>query len=404
LRNPLIGLAGKPNVGKSTFFSAATLASVPIANYPFTTVKANVGITYVAVDCVCREFGVQDNPVNSACIGGRRFIPVKMVDCPGLVPGAWEGRGLGNQFLDEVRKADVLLLVVDAAGSTDMDGKPCKPGLNDPLQDVAFLEKEFDMWIFQILKKDWDRIARKAETLGENIVGVLSEKLAGLQIRRQDVFRAVDELGLQAKKPTRWTEGELQNLAKRLRKLAKPLLIVANKIDLEPAEENVARLREAGYAVVPCSAEAELVLRRADEKGMIEYKPGDKEFKILQPQKLTVEQTSALRAVEEKVLKKFGSTGVQEALDFALFRLLGMVAIFPVEDVEKLTDHEGRVLPDCYLVPPDTGARDLAGMIHSELAETFIYAVEAKSKRRVGEDYRIKHRDVIKIVSSKGRA
>jgi len=401
---PTLGLTGKPNVGKSTFFSAATLATVPIANYPFTTKKANVGVAYVTTPCVCREFNVKDNPVNSVCIDGTRLVPVKLIDCPGLVPGAWQGRGLGNQFLDEVRRADALLLIVDAAGSTDSEGRPCKPGSNDPVQDLDFLETEFDMWITQVVKKDWDRVARKVETLKENLPAVLLEKLAGLQVRRQHILQALTELNLESKIPSTWSDEDFTSMGRILRKASKPILVAANKIDLKPAEENVERLRAKGYPVIPCSAEAELALRRAAEKKLVAYRPGDPGFKILNPEKLTDEQKSALNSVDEKVLRKLGSTGVQQALNSAYFNLLGMIPVYPVEDQERLSDHEGRVLPDCYLVPKGTTAKELAGMIHSELGENFIYAVEVRTKRRVGEDYALKHNDVVKIVSAKSRA
>ncbi|RJX16000.1 redox-regulated ATPase YchF [Candidatus Bathyarchaeota archaeon] len=399
----MIGLTGKPNVGKSTFFSAATLATVPIASYPFTTKKANIGVTYASTNCVCRELKIQDNPVNSQCIDGVRYIPVKLVDCPGLVPGAWKGRGLGNQFLDEIRKADVLLLILDAAGSTDEEGRPCKPGMGDPVKDLKFLEEEFDMWIFQILKKDWDKLARKTETLREDLASVLAEKLAGLQIKKHFIVQVLENLDFKSKKPTQWTDENLKIFAEKLRKTSKPILIVANKVDLPQAEENIGRLKETGYPVIPCSAEAELVLRRASEKGLIDYKPGNHEFKILDEKKLTEKQFSALNMVKEKVLDKFGSTGVQNAINFSLFNLLGMIAVYPVEDENKFTDHEGRVLPDCYLIPKGTTVKEFAYMIHTELGENFIYAVEVKGKKRVGEDYMIKHGDIIKIVSAKSR-
>jgi hypothetical protein len=341
--------------------------------------------------------------VKSACRNGVRFVPVKLIDCPGLVPGAWQGRGLGNQFLDEVRRADALMLILDAAGATDAEGRPVKPGSFDPLEDLRFLEKEFDIWIYQILRKDWDRISRRAEMLKEQLPELLAEKLSGLNIRRQQIIQALEEADLASKKPVNWNEENLQAFAGKIRRIAKPLLIIANKIDLEPAESNLGRLKDSGYPVVPCCSEAELALRRASEKRLIDYTPGDSNFKILNPQALTKEQEAALRLIKEKVLSRFNSTGVQQAINTVIFSLLNLIAVFPVEDSEKLTDHEGRVLPDCYLVPKETTAKEFAALIHSELAEGFIYAVEVRSKRRVGEDYMLKHRDIIKIVSSKAR-
>ncbi|RLI27803.1 MAG: redox-regulated ATPase YchF, partial [Candidatus Hecatellales archaeon] len=255
-----------------------------------------------------------------------------------------------------------------------------------------------------VLKRDWDRMARRAEMAGESLVSLLAEKLSGLEVDRKAILQALEETGLAGRKPTSWRDEDLEGFAGKVRRLSKPLLIVANKVDLEAAEENLERLKETGYPVVPCCAEAELALRRAGEKGLIKYRPGAGEFEVLKPETLTAEQLQALKLIREKVLAKYGSTGVQEAVNLMVFQLLNRIAVFPVEDVEKLTDHQGRVLPDCYLVPQGTTAKQLAALIHSELAEGFIYAVEARSKRRLGEDYVLQHRDVIKIVSSKARA
>lgn len=401
----MVGIVGKPNVGKSTFFSAATLAPAEIANYPFTTIKPNRGIGYVRTPCVCREFNVKDNPVNSLCINGIRLIPVELIDCAGLVPGAWQGRGLGNQFLDEIRKADALIHIVDASGGTDIEGRTCKPGTHDPVEDARFLEVEITMWMVNILKRDWPKIARKAETESAvDLLKVLEERLSGLQIKRTHIFEAIRTAELNPEKPTSWSEEDFIKFVDTLRKVAKPMLIAANKIDIPPAEENVERLKELGYIVVPCCAEAELALRRASEKNLIEYTPGDCNFKILQREKLTESQLKALETIREKILLKYGSTGVQDAINTAFFKLLNMIVVYPVEDIEHLTDHKGNVLPDAYLVPYGTTAREFAYIIHSELGETFIYAIEARNKKRVGETYILKDRDVISIVSAKKRA
>jgi ribosome-binding ATPase YchF (GTP1/OBG family) len=400
----LLGIVGKPNTGKSTFFSAATLAPAEIANYPFTTIKPNRGVGYVRTPCVHEEFNVQDNPVNSICLNGVRLIPVEFIDCAGLVPGAWQGRGLGNQFLDEIRKADALIHIVDASGGTDSEGRLCKAGEHDPLEDVRFLEREITMWMANILKRDWPKIARTAESETKDLYSMLEERLSGLAIKRSQIFEAIRKAGLNAEKPTQWSEEDFLKFVDTLRQIAKPMLIAANKIDIPKAEENFERLKKLNYVVVPCCAEAELALRRAAEKQLIEYTPGDCNFKIKHPEKLTESQIKALETIREKILLKYGSTGVQEAINMAYSKLLNMIIVYPVEDLEHLSDHNGRVLPDAYLVPYGTTARQLAYLIHTELGESFIYAVEARERKRVGEDYILKDRDVISIVSAKKRA
>jgi ribosome-binding ATPase YchF (GTP1/OBG family) len=400
----LLGIVGKPNTGKSTFFSAATLVPAKIADYRFTTVKPNRGVGYVRTPCVCKEFGVKDTPVNSLCIDGIRLIPVEFIDCAGLVPGAWQGRGLGNQFLDEIRKADVLIHIVDVSGGTDSEGIICKPGEHDPVEDVKFLGHEITMWMANILKKDWAKIARTAESGSTDLISILEERLSGLAIRRTHIFEAVRRTGLNADKPTSWSEEDFLKFIDALRQIAKPMLIAANKIDVPKAEENLERLKKLNYLVVPCCALAELALRRAAEKKLIDYRPGDCTFKINAPEKLTESQLKALETIREKVLLKFGSTGVQEAINMAYFKLLNMITVYPVEDLEHLSDHHGRVLPDAYLVPYGTTARELAYLIHTELGESFIYAIEARERKRVGEDYVLKDRDIISIVSAKKRA
>ncbi len=400
----LLGVVGKPNTGKSTFFSAATLAAAEIANYPFTTIKPNRGVGYVRSPCVHEEFKVKDNPKNSLCLDGTRLVPVELIDIAGIVPGAWEGRGLGNQFLDEIRRADALVHIVDASGGTDCEGKSCKPGEHDPLEDVQFLEKEITMWMVTILKKDWARIARTAEQDKKGIAHHLEDRLSGLSIRRQCVNEAIRKAGLNVDKPATWSDEDFYRFVDNLRRISKPLLIVANKIDLPTAQANIERMKKLDYIVIPASAEAELALRRAAEKGLIDYRPGDGDFRIVQPEKLSAGQIQGLERIKEKILKANGSTGVQQALNTAYFRLLDMIVVYPVEDIEHLADHNGRVLPDTYLVPKGTTAHQFAYVIHSELGDNFLYAVDARDKRRIGEDAVLKDRDVISIVSAKKRA
>jgi hypothetical protein len=156
----LIGLVGKPNVGKSTFFKACTLAEVDIASYPFTTIQPNQGVGYVRVKCPESEKKCQPN--HGFCLKGERFIPVKLIDVAGLVPEAHLGKGRGNEFLDDLREADLLIHILDSSGKTNENGEPTQN--YDINKDVEFLEKEIDMWIFGILQKNWKNLERKAKS------------------------------------------------------------------------------------------------------------------------------------------------------------------------------------------------------------------------------------------------
>ena len=396
----LVGVVGKPNVGKSTFFAAATLKDVPIADYPFTTIQPNVGVAHLRTKCVCKEMGVKDNPKNSVCIDGTRLVPVKIVDVAGLVEGASKGKGLGNQFLDDVRQADALVQVVDASGSTDLEGRKVPPGSHDPLGDVSMVEHEFDLWMFGILKKDWEKATRSLEQSGGKIVEHLAERLSGLSVTFADVEQVVLHLHLRTEKPSAWTDEQLMAFVVETRKLTKPSLVAGNKADLPSSAANLERLRATGRKVVPCASEAELLLRRAAEHGLVQYFPGDPGFVVRDPQKLSPAQTNALKMVEEKVMRAYGGTGVQEAINQAFFDLLKAIVVFPVEDETKLTDKDGRVLPDAFVMKGGSTALDLARTVHSELAETFLYAIDARTGKRLAGDHLLNDRDIVKIVSS----
>jgi len=396
----LVGVVGKPNVGKSTFFAAATLKDVPIADYPFTTIQPNVGVAHLRTKCVCKEMGVVDAPKNSICLDGTRLIPVKLVDVAGLVEGASVGKGLGNQFLDDLRQADALVQVVDASGSTDLEGRKVPLGAHDPVGDVAMVEREFDLWMFGILRKDWEKATRSLEQTGGKIVEHIAERLSGLSITFADVEQVVLHLHLRTEKPSAWTDEQLMQFVVETRKLTKPSLVAANKADLPTSPQNIERLKQTGRKVVPCASEAELLLRRAAEHGLVSYMPGDAKFSVKDPARLSAAQSSALRMVDERVMKVFGGTGVQEAIDQAFFGLLNAIVVFPVEDETKLSDKDGRVLPDAYVMKGGSTALDLARTVHSELAQGFLYAVDARSGKRLAADHILRDRDIVKIVSS----
>ena len=398
----MVGLIGKPNTGKSSFFNAATLLDAPVANYPFTTIEPNVGVAYITKKCVCRELGVQDNPRNSACVDGLRRIPVKMVDVAGLIPGASKGLGLGNKFLDDLRRADALIHVVDASGGTDREGKVVTAGTQDPMEDVAFVEREYDLWLTGILTKDWAKMTRHIEPAKAK--EAVAEKLTGLGVSTGDMLDAVRKAQLEAKKMADWSDEEVARFASELRKSNKPILIAANKADTPTAAANVKRLQGTGRMVIPTSAAAELLLRRAAERGLIAYSPGDSSFAVKEGKALSPEQSKALEFVDQKVLKAYGGTGVQKALNEAYYGLLNGVVVYPVEDENKYSDKNGNVLPDAFVLPRGSTAKDLAGKIHSDLAESFLYAMDAKRKTRLGAEYELKDGDVIKIVATSRRA
>lgn len=397
-----LGLVGKPNTGKTTFFNAVTLANAPVAGYPFTTIDANVGVTYVRSKCPCVDFKLTCDPKNSKCIGGVRHVPVRIIDVAGLVEGAHMGRGLGNRFLDNLRMAAALVHIIDAAGATDAEGKPCPPSTHDPLKDIDFLEVEIAMWLRGILAKDWPRFARRAKYEKLDLVKEISDRLSGLGVKHAHVLEAFKQAAVDQSDPEKWTDDDLLRFVAELRKASKPIMIAANKSDVATAGPNIERLRQRGYIVVPTCSEAELILRRAAEKGILSYNPGGVEFKILMPETINEQQKKALDKISE-LLKKLGSTGVQQVVDTAIYDLLKLIVVYPVDDEHKLTDKNGNVLPDAFLVPKGTTAREFAYTIHSELGESFLYAIDARTKRRLGEDHEIKDGDVIKIVSSKGR-
>ncbi|MCX9024781.1 MAG: redox-regulated ATPase YchF [Candidatus Methanoperedens sp.] len=386
-----IALAGKPNSGKSTFFKAVTLANVEIANYPFTTIDANHGVAYVRATCPCRELKLDCGN----CRDGVRFVPIEMIDVAGLVPDAHKGRGLGNEFLDNLRQAKAIIHVIDASGGTDIEGNPVPVGSHDPLGDIEFLEHEITMWMFGILKRNWERLSRKVQAEGLKLEETIAGQLEGAGITDGHVKTILTRLKLPRDKPQMWTDEQIIELSDMLRAESKPLIIAANKIDAA-SQENIEKLVKAG--AIPVSAAAEVALRMADKGGAIKYIPGDADF--VESPNLTDAQKEGLQKIR-LLMKKNNGTGIQKCINETVFKLLDLVVVYPVEDENRFTDKMGKILPDAFLLKKGSTPKDLAFMVHTDIGKGFLYAVDARTKMRLGDKYELKNGDIVKIVAVK---
>ena len=388
-----LALAGKPNAGKSTFYTAATMADVEVGNYPFTTIDANRGVSYVRTECPCLDADRRCDSDN--CRNGKRYVPVELYDVAGLVPGAHEGRGLGNQFLDELTDADAILHVVDAAGTTNAEGEPVEIGEHDPVEDVSFIETEMDQWITAIITRNWESIERQSRSPDFDIDESLSEMLTGIGATEADVAAVLRGLEYPTD-PREWTDDHRQQLASDLRARTKPQIVVANKADIAP-EGNIERLEAVAETVIPATADGELALRRAAEAGVVEYDPGDEDFTITGD--LTEQQRAGLERIRD-VMSERGGTGVQRALDTVVYDLLEYLTAYPVENESHWSDGQENMLPDAHLLPQESTPVDLAYAVHSDIGDGYIHAVDARAGRRISDSHELSEGDVIKIVSS----
>ena len=394
-----IGLLGKANVGKSTFFSAATETVVQSGNFPFTTIEPNVGVCYLKINCECKN--LEKRCGNDLCYDGTRFIPVKLIDVAGLVPGAHEGKGLGNQFLTDAMKADALIHVVDISGSTDIQGQPVNLGTHDPLEDIKFVEEEFDLWFKDLLDREWPKLVKEIEQKRAKISEGITRRFTGLGILESQVDDVLNSMSLKTKKPQDWSKDDMMSFLKSSRKKAKPLIIAANKADLCDNLDILEKISET-FTVICSSAETELLLKKASKAKLIDYIPGDENFQGKDDVKLSDQQNNALH-LAKNVLTKIQTTGVQTILNSIIFDVLDMIVVYPVEDETKLTNKEGQVLPDARLLKNGSTSKDLAFTIHQDIGKGFLHAVDAKSKQRIGADHQLKNGDIVKIVSTLSR-
>lgn len=396
-----IGLIGKTNTGKTTFFNSATLSSEEISSYPFTTKKPVSGTAHAITLCVHPEFKIQDNPNNSKCVEGWRYIPIELIDLPGLIKGAWKGKGLGNQFLSIAAQSDALLHVVDASGGIDSTGKISEVGTGDPISDFADIEEELIMWYHKILEGNRDKVSKLIRT-GSNILDALTDLYRGIGVNKTHVKEALLAARLEDKDFDDFDIVDSKKFVSYLRKISKPTLIVANKIDVEGADKNFARLRERynDSIVIPVSGDSEFSLRRAEQKGLIKYSPGSEQFEIIKSDELNEKQTNALNFIQKGIMGEYMRTGVQFAINVAVFKLLKMNSIYPVADEKNLSDKKGRILPDLILLKDGATINDLAKEIHSDLTKGLLYGKDLRYNLRLPIDYQLRDRDVVSLISA----
>ena len=396
-----IGLIGKTNTGKTTFFNSATLSSEEISSYPFTTKAPISGVAHAVTLCVHPEFNVQDNPNNSKCIDGWRYIPIELIDLPGLIKDAWKGKGLGNQFLSIAAQSDALLHVVDASGGIDSTGKITEIGTGDPISDFADIEEELVMWYHKILEGNREKISKLIHN-GSDVITALTDLYRGIGVNKTHVKETLYITNLEEKHFDDFDMVDSKKFATALRKTSKPTLIVANKIDVEGADKNFLRLRERynDSIVIPASGDSEFSLRRAEQKGLIKYSPGSEQFEIIKSSELNEKQTKALDFIKLGIMGEYMRTGVQFAINVAVFKLLKMNSIYPVADYEHLADTKGRILPDLILLKDGATINDLAKEIHSDLTKGLLYAKDLRYNLRLPVDYQLRDRDVVSLVSA----
>jgi len=388
----LLGLLGKPNVGKSTILNAATSAQAQVAPYPFTTIDPNKGVAFATMPCPHVALGLKAcNPRNAACINGVRQVPVNLVDVAGLVPGAHTGKGMGVEFLSDAAQADVLLVVADASGGTDDEGVLVSEGTHDPARDVMIAVEEFEHWLALVIERNAAKNKSKP-------LSALGEALSGLRITEGHLHDTVRKTGV-SEHFDKWNREERWQVAKTLRALAKPIIVAANKVDSRFGKENVEKIKKAfpELSVVPVAADTELALKKAAEKGWVKY--DGKSVEVV-GSNLPAPVLGALEKIKG-TLKEWGSTGVRELVNRAVFEAGNKIVVFPVEDETHYSDHKGMVLPDAILLPRGATPPELAGAVHTDLAQGFLYAVNARNKQRLGKEHKLENGDIIRIVSAR---
>ncbi|KAF7195581.1 putative GTP-binding protein [Pseudocercospora fuligena] len=422
-RDPLIGLVGKPSSGKSTTLNSLTDTTAKVVwirrecNFPFTTIEPNRAIGYLHIQCACSRTSIPGNqpqspgdppvlstrckPNYGACQKGIRSVPIELLDVAGLVPGAHQGKGLGNKFLDDLRHADALIHVVDVSGTTDAEGKATRG--YDPSQDIAWLRSEIVNWVLGNLMQKWGGIKRRHTAVKATPVETLQGQFSGYGSTAAVVARTLDKLNLKIPLPD-WDDETIKRVVEAFIDEKFPTVLALNKIDHPDADKNVSKIAksEKPERIVLCSAISEVFLRRLVKQGFIHYIPGSE---FVDTREDLVEQGDSdgggLKEMDEKlktrienmkdmVLYRFGSTGVNQVLTRAS-ELLGLTPVFPVRNIGTFGSGEAgtaggdraAVFRDCVLVKKGSTVGDVYRKVMGDAPLAY---VETVGGVRVSED------------------
>lgn len=335
-------------------------------------------------------------PNYGSCLNGKRSVPIELLDVAGLVPGAHEGKGLGNKFLDDLRHADALIHVVDVSGTTDAEGKATRG--YDPSVDIEWLRGEIVRWIQGNLMEKWGSIKRRHVAVKATAVDTLQAQFSGYGSTSNIVARCLDRL--QLKQPLEeWSDETIVKVVNAFTDEKFPTILALNKIDHPDADRNIAKIakQQPPDSIVLCSAISEVFLRRLAKQGYIKYKEG---AEYLDTREDLIEQgdpdggglkemddklSQRIENLKDMVLYRFGSTGVVQVLTRAA-ELLGLVPVFPVKNIHTYgsgISGSSAVFRDCVLVKKNSTVADVARKVMGDAPIAF---VEGDGGRRVAED------------------
>ncbi|KAJ3116623.1 hypothetical protein HDU96_009178 [Phlyctochytrium bullatum] len=354
------------------------------------------------------------------CENGTRHVPIKMLDVAGLVPGASKGevclclrvgqamgrgtvsfltfhasKGLGNQFLDDLRTADMLIHIVDVSGTTDAAGKVTQG--YDPINDIDWLRSEIHSWIYGNLMKRWGSIVRKHVAVKVNIAETLQTQLSGYGANLAVVQRTVDRSGI--KEPLeKWDDGTVSTFVDAFLDERFPTVIALNKIDLPDADNNIDRIcrKYDSSKIVLTSAASENFLRKLQKQGFVKYYEGTDRFDLKEDQApddpnplkpLPPGILPKLEKLQDLVLFRYGTTGIQATLKLCV-STLGLIPTYPVRNINNFGDGPGGkagVFRDCMLVRKGSKVRDVMEWVLGDNAKFCQYA-ETVGSIRLGEE------------------